>query len=136
MPTLEEFCKIDASLDMNVIGQAPGGMRIDFPFEGVATSSHWEGERPVTGIDYVTVRADGNMALDIHAVIGSGRQKVAYAGTGVSVAGDEQGVAFPRELLTFATGDPDLAHLNTSIGVALGKGAGGRLSLTVYLVQD
>ena len=136
MPSLKEFCKITASLDMNVIGKTPGGMRIDFPFEGTATSAHWEGERPVRGVDYVTVRADGHMALDIHGVIGSGRAKVAYSATGVSLAGDEQGVAFPRELITFATADESLGFLNTAIAVGLGKGEADALELTVFLVED
>ena len=52
MPSLEEFCIIEAELRMNVIGKTPGGMRIDFPFEGTATGPHWEGERPVSGVDY------------------------------------------------------------------------------------
>lgn len=136
MPQLEEFCKIEADLGMTVIGNTPAGTRIDFPFEGTATSAHWEGERPVKGVDYVTVRGDGNMSLDIHGVIGSGREKVAYTAAGVSIAGDEPGVAYPRELLTFATAVDSLGYLNDSIGVALGKGAEGKLSLTVYLVSD
>ena len=52
MPSLEKFCIIDASLGMRILGKTPHGMRIDFPFEGVATGPHWEGERPVVGIDY------------------------------------------------------------------------------------
>lgn len=136
MPTLEPFCTITAQLDMNVIGNTPSGMRIDFPFSGTATSTHWEGERPVSGVDYVTVRSDGNMTLDIHGVIGDGRAKVSYSANGVSIAGEERGVAFPRELLTFETADESLAFLNNAIAVALGKGAAGTLTLEVYLVQD
>ncbi len=135
MATLEEFCTIRASLDMNVIGNTPRGMRIDFPFAGVATSSHWEGERPVSGVDYVTVRADGNMQLDIHGVIGEGRAKVAYTATGVSLAGEERGVAYPQELLVFETADADLAFLNDAVAVALGKGEGNAIELTVWLVR-
>jgi len=136
MPNLEEFCTIEANLTMSVIGNTPAGMRIDFPFEGIATSAHWEGERPVKGVDYATVRGDGTMDLDIHGVIGSGREKVSYSASGVSLAGEEQGVAYPRELLTFATADKAMSFLNDSIGVALGKGGDGKLSLTVYLVSD
>ena len=63
MPSLEKFCTVEANLDMRMIGQSPAGMRIDFPFEGTATSEHWEGERTVRGMDYVTVRADGKAAF-------------------------------------------------------------------------
>ena len=39
MPSLELFCTIKADLGMDVIGKAPGGMRIDLPFKGTATGS-------------------------------------------------------------------------------------------------
>ena len=135
MPSLEHFCTVKADLGMNVVGKAPGGMRIDFPFNGVATGPHWEGERPVEGVDYVTVRSDGNMQLDIRATIGSKREAVSYTGTGVSIANPDQS-ADPRELLVFSTGNEDLAWLNNEIGVALGHGAAGKLELEIYVVRD
>ncbi|MFQ5966229.1 MAG: DUF3237 family protein [Acidimicrobiia bacterium] len=134
MPSLEEFCQIKGSLGLNVIGNGPAGMRIDFPFEGTATSSHWEGELPVVGTDYATVRGDGNMNLDIHGVIGEGREKIGYKATGVSIAVDKD-TAHPQELMLFETQREDLAFLNTSLGVALGTGGGGNLEITVYLVK-
>jgi Protein of unknown function (DUF3237) len=135
VPELEAFCTIVADLDMKIIGNAPSGMRIDFPFQGIATSSHWDGERPVRGIDYVTVRSDGNMALDIHGVIGEKRESVAYRATGVSIANPDKS-ASPRELIIFETGNEDLGWLNNEIGVALGTGSGGKITLEVYLVRD
>ncbi len=135
MAALEEFCRITATMDMNVIGKTPAGMRLDFPFSGSATGPFWEGERPVAGVDYVTVRSDGHMDLDIHGVIGEGRQKVAYRATGVSLAGEERGVAYPQELLTFQTSEEELLFLNERVGLALGKGVGSDLTLTVYLVS-
>lgn len=134
MPSLEPFCTIEADLGMNIIGKSPAGMRIDFPFEGTATSPHWEGERPVKGIDYVTVRADGNMDLQIKGVIGEKRESVAYTAIGVSIANPDQS-ADPKELLTFQTGNEDLAWLNDEIGVAVGHGGGGKLHLGVYLIK-
>ena len=119
---------------MNVIGKAPGGMRIDFPFEGTATGPHWEGERPVRGVDYVTVRSDGNMALDVHAVIGEKREAVSYRGNGVSIVNPDQS-ADPKELITFETGNEDLAWLNNEIGVAFGHGEDGKITLRIYLVK-
>ncbi|HZD23203.1 MAG TPA: DUF3237 family protein, partial [Acidimicrobiia bacterium] len=111
MPSLEKFCTVEGSLDMSVIGKAPTGMRIDFPFEGTAISEHWEGERPVRGVDYATVRSDGNMSLDIHATIGEKREKVSYKAFGVSIANEDQ-TADPKELIVFETGNEDLAWLN------------------------
>lgn len=136
MATLEEFCTIKATLDMNVIGRTPAGLRIDFPFIGTATGPFWEGEKAVSGVDYVTVRSDNHMDLDIHGTIGEGKGQVSYRATGVSLAGEERGTAHPQELLTFQTADEDLAFLNERIGVALGTGVGSDLTLTVYLVSS
>lgn len=134
MPSLEKFCTIEADLSMNVLGKTPAGMRIDFPFSGTATGPHWEGERPVRGIDYVTVRSDGNMDLDIHGVIGEKREAVSYKAIGVSIANPDQS-ADPKELISFQTGNEDLAWLNNEIGVGLGHGEGGKITIEVYLVK-
>lgn len=134
MPSLEKFCTVNADLGTNVIGKAPSGMRIDFPFEGTATSQHWEGERPVKGVDYVTVRSDGNMSLDIHATVGEKREAVSYRAIGVSIANEDQS-ADPKELIVFETGNEDLAWLNNEVGVAFGHGGGGKITLEIYLVR-
>lgn len=133
MPSLEEFCTIEATMSPRMIGHVPAGTRIDFPFEGAARSPHWDGERPVAGIDYVTVRSDGNMDLDIHGTIGTKRETVSYTATGVSIA-HEDNTASPQELITFQTGNDDLAWLNDVVGVGLGHG-GGELELTIYVVR-
>ena len=134
MPSLEEFCTIKGSLGLDVIGKGPSGMRIDFPFEGVATSAYWQGELPVRGTDYATVRGDGNMNLDIRAVIGEGREKIGYKAMGVSISEDKD-TAHPHEVLLFETQREDLSYLNTSLGVAIGTGSGGQLEVTLYLVK-
>ncbi len=134
MPSLEKFCTVQADLGMNVIGKTPAGMRLDFPFKGTATSEHWEGERPVNGVDYVAVRADGNMVLDSHATIGEKRETVSYRAIGVSIANEDQS-ADPKELIVFETGNEDLAWLNNEVGVAFGHGAGGKITLDIYLIK-
>ncbi|MDX1468496.1 MAG: DUF3237 family protein [Acidimicrobiia bacterium] len=134
MPSLELLCTVEASVGMSVLGKSPAGMRIDFPFEGTATGPHWEGERPIKGIDYVTVRADGNMDLDIHGVIGEKKEAVSYRGAGVSIANPDRS-ADPKELITFQTGNDDLSWLNDEIGVAFGHGESGKLTLTIYVVK-
>ncbi|MDH4118477.1 MAG: DUF3237 domain-containing protein [Acidimicrobiia bacterium] len=134
MPTLEEFCTIRATMAPRMLGNMPGGTRLDFAFEGTATSPHWEGERPVSGVDYVTVRSDGNMALDIRATIGTKRETVAYRGTGVSIVKSPT-EAHPQELLTFETGNEDLAWLNDVVGVGLGGGEDGGLTVVLYIVR-
>lgn len=134
MPSLEKFCSVEADMTTRVIGSGPGGMRIDFPFEGTATSEHWDGERPVRGVDYVTVRSDGNMSLDIHATIGEKRETVSYTATGVSIANADRS-ASPKELIVFETGNEDLAWLNDEVGVAFGTGVAGKISLDIFLIK-
>jgi hypothetical protein len=134
MPSLEKFCTVQADLGLNVIGKTPSGMRLDFPFKGIATSEHWEGGRPVNGVDYVTVRADGNMVLDIHGTIGEKRETVSYRAIGVSIANEDQ-TADPKELIVFETGNEDLAWLNNEVAVAFGHGGGGKITLEIYLVR-
>ena len=134
MPSLEPFCTIQAQMQRRIIGDTPVGMRIDFPFQGTAVGPHWEGERPVEGIDFVTLRSDGNMILDIRATIGEKRETVGYQGGGVSLVAPD-GSAEPRELITFQTGNEDLAWLNNEIGVAFGKGEAGKLTVEVYLIR-
>jgi len=116
-----------------MLGHVPAGTRIDFPFEGSAIGPHWEGDRVVRGVDYVTVRGDGNMDLDIRGVIGEKRESVAYRAGGVSIAHEDK-TASPQELITFQTGNEDLAWLNSVVGVGLGRG-GSELELSVYIVR-
>ena len=59
---------------------------------------------------------------------------MAYAGRGISIVNPDQS-AEPHELLTFQTGNEDLAWLNNEIGVAFGKGEAGALAVEVYLVR-
>ena len=134
MPSLEHFCSFQGDLGMQIIGKTPGGVRIDFPFEGTATSPHWDGERPVRGVDYATVRDDGNMNLDIRAVIGEKKEAVSYRGSGVSIANPDRS-ADPKELVSFETANEDLAWLNDEVAVVFGHGEAGKLTLEFYLVK-
>ena len=82
MVALEEFCTINAGLRPRMLGRTPSGVRLDFAFEGSAEGPHWEGSRPVSGVDYATVRSDGNLNLDIRGVIGEGRRDRFVSGDG------------------------------------------------------
>ncbi|MHB8669232.1 MAG: DUF3237 family protein [Acidimicrobiales bacterium] len=135
MLDLTEFCTLDLVLKFIPIGSVPAGTRVDVPFEGTAKGRHWEGELPVSGLDAVTLRSDGNMALDLRGRIGTGRGVVSYHGTGLSIV-PSRGVAEATELLQFETSDPSLAFLNCTVGVATGRGEGSRMHLSVYLLSD
>lgn len=129
MPTLTNLCTIVVTLDVTPIGKVGTGLRIDVPFSGVATSSHWDGERPVEGVDYVTIGDDGIQHLDIRGRIGTGKEVVSYRAIG---RGDAAG---PMELLTFETANDDLAHLNSTVAVAVGSVDGNQLTLEVAAVE-
>lgn len=130
MPTMTEFCTIRATLQFTPIGRTGAGKRLDVPFDGVATSSHWEGERAVTGVDYVTVGDGGVQQLDIRARIGTGRDVVSYRGLGRGTA--DTG---PQELLVFETANEALSFLNSAVAVAFGDLVGDQLHITVSLVE-
>ena len=130
-PKLTEFAKINGTLNFTRIGNVSAGLRLDVPFEGTATSSHWEGERLAAGTDRVTVGADGTQSLEIVGRIGSGKEIVSYRAIGKGTA--EGG---PKEVMTFETAVEDLAFLNTAVAVAIGNIEKNKLSLTIYLVED
>lgn len=135
MPNLELFCTVAVSFEMKIIGPVPGGLRADVPFRGTAVGPHWEGERPVEGVDYVTIRSDKNMALDVRGTIGEGKEVIAYRGGGVSVRLDKN-TAEPYELLTFETANEEFAWLNACIAVGLGRGTGMDLTVDFYIVRN
>ena len=130
MATLTEFCKIEAKLHFTPVGGTSTGFRVDVPFEGTATSSHWDGERKVAGVDIVRIGSDGVQQLEIRARIGEGKEAVAYQaiGRGTDATG-------PQELMVFETANEDLAFLNSAVAVALGGIDGNKLSLTVSLIS-
>jgi hypothetical protein len=135
MAHLEEFCTITASATYHPTGKTPLGFRVDTAFEGTATSPHWEGARPVTGLDYAVVRADGHSNLEIRGRIGTGKETVFYTAGGVARPGEARGHMFPQEWMVFETANEELAFLNGALAVAMGELNGPDLLLTVYLVS-
>ncbi len=134
MPGLEHFCHMELTFEMKIIGAVPSGLRADAYFQGAASGPHWEGEIPVEGVDYVTIRSDGNLNLDLRATMGSGEDMIAYRGTGVSISTGENS-AEPRELITFETASEKFAWLNREIAVGLGRNEGPDLVIDFYLVR-
>lgn len=134
MPSFEEFCTITATMVPERVGQTPSGTRIDFPFKGTATSPHWEGTRPVRGVDYATVRDDGHLQLDIRGSIGEGDETVSYRATGLALVRTET-ASSPQELITFQTASEQLRWLNDVIAVGLGSRDSGEKAITIYIIR-
>jgi len=136
MASLEEFCKITATATYIPTGKTPSGFRVDTVFSGTATSSHWGGERPVSGVDYAVVRGDGFSNLEIRGRIGDGRDSIFYQAGGVARPGETRGQMFPQEWMTFETASEEFGFLNGVLAVAVGELNGPSLELTVYLVTS
>ena len=128
-PQLTPFATLTVTLSFTPIGKVDAGFRLDVPFEGTAPSSHWEGERPVSGVDHVTVADSGIQSLDIRGRIGTGKEVVAYRAIG---RGSDAG---PREVFTFETASEELAFLNGAVGVGVGSIDGDQLTLEVSLLD-
>ena len=129
MATLEPFATLTGTLDFKMQGKMPAGLRLDAHFAGTVTSDHWEGELPVTGIDYVTVRADGIAELFIRASMGEGDDVVSYEANGRQTP---DGII---ETIYFQTASEKFAHLNGAVGVATGSVDGQELTLEISLVK-
>ncbi len=129
MASLEPLMTINITLTFISLGDTPAGNRLDVPFSGTATSSRWEGEVPVEGIDHVTIGKGGIGALDIRGRIGEGENVIAYAASGRM---GRDGVV---EAFTFNTASEDFADLNTAVAVAFGTQEKNKLTLELYLAK-
>jgi len=88
----------------------PGGLRVDIEFEGEVT-----GPLPghIAGCDYLNIRADGRMELDIRATITTPEgKKIAVTAGGVCIPEEGSTVSQLRENVKLSTADPEYAWLN------------------------
>jgi hypothetical protein len=104
----------------------PQGARIDVAFEGRAMG-RLAGQ--VRGIDYLRIRADGRIDLDIRAVIETENgRRIALSAGGVGVPRAAEPVADLSENISLSTPAEDYAWVNTrqiwgsgTVNFALGK---------------
>jgi hypothetical protein len=122
----EPMMRLVVRLERRPIGTTPFGTRVEVPFEGVATSPHWDGERHVAGVDHITRGTDGTAAIDVHTVITGDDEVILYRGHG------RGGVAGMREGVTFETASEPLAWLNTTVAVGVGSVDGTELTIELY----
>jgi hypothetical protein len=123
----EPFMTLQVTLRDIPIGVTPYGSRLEVPFDGTATSTLWDGERSVYGIDHITLGTQGTAVIDVHVFITGDDEVVTYRGHG---RGTDLGV---REGVTFETASERLAWLNDT--VAVGKGTLERNQLVVELFR-
>ena len=124
------------TLQAIVSGQArvpPQGARIDVAFEGRA-SGRLAGR--VHGIDYLRMRADGRIDLDIRAVIETqDGHRIALTADGVGVPRAAEPAADLRENVRLTTAAADYGWVNTRQvwGVGTVNFASGKIHVDAYM---
>jgi len=118
-------------------GQAPppAGSRIDVAFEGSISGPKIKGH--MSGVDYLQIRADGQVRLHIHAEIATeAGEKIAFFGDGIIRPDKNTGLLQLRENVTLTSSSPAYAWVNTVVGWGQGtvNPATGEISVTVYAV--
>lgn len=136
-PTLEHLFSLTATLREKpaVLMNAPQGSRVIVP----VTGGHFEGARlrgtvDNSGGDWVTLRADGSIKLDVRALLHTDDGAeifIRYEGVGVRIDGTLRIVTAPL----FETGDERYAWLNNVQAVARGVSTGDKVTYEVFAVQ-
>jgi Protein of unknown function (DUF3237) len=102
-----------ASLEAILAGEnppPPGGLRVDVAFEGPVTGRLNGG---VIGVDYLNLRADGRIDLDIKADITTGDgDKIALAASGVAIRRGDSPVFSLRENVKLTTASQNASWVN------------------------
>src|SRR3990172_10162248 len=95
-------------------GQTPPpaeGARLDVYFEGPVTGARLKGT--VKGVDYLHIRADGRVQLNIHAEITTeDGKKIALAADGVGIPQEGSPFFQLRENATLTSNHPEYAWVN------------------------
>ena len=124
------------ALDAILSGQVqipPQGVRVDVAFAGTAVGRL---AGTVRGVDYLRMRADGRIDLDIRATIETAAgHRIALAADGVAVPRATEPVADLLENVTLSTAAEEYAWVNTRQVWAVGTVdlAAGRIHLTGYM---
>ena len=124
------------SLDAILSGKEkvpPQGVRIDVAFEGRA-----EGRLAgrVRGIDYLRIRADGRIDLDIRAVVeAENGRRIALSADGVAVPRASEPIADLRENVSLSTPAAEYVWVNTRQvwGVGTVNLAVGKIHIDAYM---
>jgi hypothetical protein len=124
------------SLDAIVAGREappPAGLRVDLPFEGEA-SGRVMGK--IVGVDYLNIRADGRMELDLKATLTTPEgDKIALSADGVALPRKGSSRVDLRENVQLRSASPSWAWLNPLQVWAVGEAdmAKGEVRIRGYL---
>ena len=110
---ITQVVEYGVSMETLLSGQAPPpgeGVRLDIHLEGAISGAKLTGS--VTGADYLHVRADGRMQLDIHGeTTTEDGKKIALYADGVAIG--QPPVLQLRENATLTTSHPEYSWVNT-----------------------
>jgi len=129
-PTIESeaFITIEIELRSTDIGRTPFGDRREVFFDGTATSTLWDGEWQVNGVDHIVVGTGGVVRIDVHVTIAGDGEVITYRGHG------RAGAAGVVEGVTFDTPSERFADLNTTVAIGRGALDGSHLTVTLYRI--
>ena len=137
-PTLEYLFTITANLrdGAPVLAAGPQGTRVVVTVTGgTFEGPNMRGTVDNSGGDWVTVRADNNIKLDVRIMLRTEDGAdifMRYEGIGVrNAAGELELVTAPL----FETGDPRYAWMNNVQAVTTGKSGGGVVTYDVYAAR-
>jgi hypothetical protein len=129
---LTGFTEYGASMQQVLEGRLdlpPGGLRVDIDFAGEVKgplSGH------ISGRDYVNIRADGRMELDIKATLTTPEgKKIAVAAGGVGIPEPESNMSLLRENVRLTSADPDFTWLNPLEIWAIGRADIGNATVSI-----
>jgi hypothetical protein len=109
---LTEYGTSLADLMSGKVALPPEGARFDVYFEGPATGEKLKGT--VKGVDYLQVRSDGRMELDVHAEITiEDGQKISLKADGVCIPRKDSSISDLRENITLFSSYKNFTWLNT-----------------------
>ncbi len=109
---LTEYGTSLAEMMSGKVAMPPEGARFDVYFEGPLTGEKLNGT--IKGVDYLQVRPDGRMQLDIHAEITTeGGQKISLKADGVCVPRKDSSISELRENITLFTSYEKYTWMNT-----------------------
>jgi hypothetical protein len=134
---LEPLVQLSLTMRRVPIGPTPTGMRVNLELEG-GSEPGGRVQGRVRGTDYLTIRQDGLLELNVQATLTSDDgELVAINGTGVGVHTADGSVS-GRLALRFGTAGPGLSWMNTILGIAATRAnmETGSLDMVVHTLED
>jgi hypothetical protein len=135
---ITEVTDFGVSIDAHLAGQStppPQGVRFDIAFEGQMEGARLSG--PIRGVDYLRIRADGLMELQIHAAMRTADgASISVLSGGLARAAADGASLELREHVSFATAVSEYTWLNVLPVWAVGEVnlASGDIRVTGFVV--